>query len=1323
MKHLLHKMKHLGAPLALITLLLLPGLGWGQTYLINEGFESTTFPPTGWTNSESGTIRTTNNPRTGSACLGFNGVNDAIYTPQLSNPDQLSFWYRRSSNTTAWTLNVQVSTDASSWTSIGTITNASTTYQEFTYDLSSYSNIYVRMLDQRSTGTHERYVDDFTVTERAGSVSAPTTQASNITFSSIGQTGMTAGWTNGDGSKRIVLMNTSNSFTDPTDGTDPTPNTVYGGSGEQVVYNNSSNSVAVTGLSTSTTYWFRVYEYNGSGTDTKYLTTTATNNPNSQASAAPAPLIASPDPASLSGFSTVAGTASTAQTFTISGSNLTDDLVVTAPTDYEVRENETGSYGSSVSFTPSSGTVSEKTIQVRIAASASVGTPSGNVVCSSTDATSQNVAVSGTVNEPPSITFYFRGPSWMNNNPHDPEIWGPFNEWESAATMTFGDVPGWWSVTVEVADASASIEYQSRFSQDGSTKYQKAFENFSANPTFTTTTGEIWIDASQNESFTWQNNDFYLLQDKITETQPFAEPDNHVTEFSATANSSTAITITWNDSDATGYLIKGSDVSYAAITAPVDGVEEANAALVRNVSFDNGNWQFTGLTAGTTYYFKIYPYNGTGASVNYKTDGTVPEADATTQEVPSIIINEVDADTPGSDVAEFVELYDGGVGNTSLNGLVIVFFNGSNDLSYAAYDLDGKTTDANGYFVLGNTAVPNVGLVFADNTLQNGQDAVALYYDDATSFPNNTPVTLTNLIDAFVYDTDDADDPGLLVLLNSGQPQVNENGRGNGDVLSSQRLPNGTGGSRNTATYDQAIPTPGAANEYSNISWTGTTSSDWAVATNWNPNILPNIISNAIIPDVTNDPVISAAAVCKDLTIATSAVVEIAATGALTVAGTLSNSGSLNIKSTATGTGSLIHSTAGVPATAERYITAATWETAGSGWHLLSSPVASQSISGTWTPTGTGNDYDFYAFDEAATTEYWLNQKVGANNITTFIPGKGYLVAYQQTGTKTFSGNLNVADVTLSGLTNTSGSAYPGWHLAGNPFASAINWGSGTWTKTNINAVAQVWSSADGSYKTTTEQSDIIPAMNGFMVYTTGSGELTIPAGAREHNAANWYKSDEEFILLKANDPEGLTSQSSIVRFNPSATEAYDADFDAYFLAGFAPMFYSVSGSSLYALNTLPAISNELAIPFGFVKNSATNYSIELAKNIPATIVYLTDKKTGTVTNLTDNGAYHFTAAEGDDANRFTLHFGTLGMDDPSTAAPVHIYAYGGVVYLIGLDAKASITITDLTGRVVMAERVNGNGLAMLNAGSLPKGVYVVTAVAGSQVVSAKVIL
>ena len=178
-----------------------------------------------------------------------------------------------------------------------------------------------------------------------------------------------------------------------------------------------------------------------------------------------------------------------------------------------------------------------------------------------------------------------------------------------------------------------------------------------------------------------------------------------------------------------------------------------------------------------------------------------------------VIINELDSDTPGTDTAEFVELYDGGVGNTSLDGLVVVFYNGSNDLSYAAFDLDGFSTNANGYFLLGNAALPGIDLVFANNFLQNGQDAVAMFAANSSDFPNGTAVTTTNLIDAVVYDTNDSDDPGLLILLNSSQPQVNENGGGDGANHSIQRCPNGSGGARNTSTYLARTPTPGTEND------------------------------------------------------------------------------------------------------------------------------------------------------------------------------------------------------------------------------------------------------------------------------------------------------------------------------------------------------------------------------------------------------------------------------------------------------------------------------------------------------------------------------
>jgi hypothetical protein len=180
----------------------------------------------------------------------------------------------------------------------------------------------------------------------------------------------------------------------------------------------------------------------------------------------------------------------------------------------------------------------------------------------------------------------------------------------------------------------------------------------------------------------------------------------------------------------------------------------------------------------------------------------------------TVIINEADCDTVGTDMLEFIELYDGGAGSTALDGLVVVFYNGSSDTSYAAFDLDGMTTDASGYFVLGNAAVTGVDLVFADNFFQNGQDAVALYLGDATSFPNGTAVTTASLVDALVYDTADPDDPGLLVLLNAGQPQVDEAGGASGSAADSmQRCPNGSGGARNTLTYTARPPTPGADND------------------------------------------------------------------------------------------------------------------------------------------------------------------------------------------------------------------------------------------------------------------------------------------------------------------------------------------------------------------------------------------------------------------------------------------------------------------------------------------------------------------------------
>lgn len=116
----------------------------------------------------------------------------------------------------------------------------------------------------------------------SGSVAAclaPTTQSSVASFTSVTSSGMTVNLTAGNGTGRVVVINTINNFTNQVSSNVlPLANTVYGG-GEQVIYSGTGNNVAIIGLAPSTIYYVRVYEYNICSGNYIYNTTTITNNP------------------------------------------------------------------------------------------------------------------------------------------------------------------------------------------------------------------------------------------------------------------------------------------------------------------------------------------------------------------------------------------------------------------------------------------------------------------------------------------------------------------------------------------------------------------------------------------------------------------------------------------------------------------------------------------------------------------------------------------------------------------------------------------------------------------------------------------------------------------------------------------------------------------------------------------------------------------------------------------------------------------------------------------------------------------------------------
>jgi gliding motility-associated-like protein len=97
----------------------------------------------------------------------------------------------------------------------------------------------------------------------------------------------------------------------------------------------------------------------------------------------------------LTGFSACVGASSMEQSFTVSGNNLKNNVVVSAAEGFEVSKTTGTGFGSSVSIT-ASGTLAATTIYVRTIAGAS-GSVSGNISLTSTNAEPKIISASGTV--------------------------------------------------------------------------------------------------------------------------------------------------------------------------------------------------------------------------------------------------------------------------------------------------------------------------------------------------------------------------------------------------------------------------------------------------------------------------------------------------------------------------------------------------------------------------------------------------------------------------------------------------------------------------------------------------------------------------------------------------------------------------------------------------------------------------------------------------------------------------------------------------------------------------------------------------------------
>lgn len=515
-----------------------------------------------------------------------------------------------------------------------------------------------------------------------------------------------------------------------------------------------------------------------------------------------------------------------------------------------------------------------------------------------------------------------------------------------------------------------------------------------------------------------------------------------------------------------------------------------------------------------------------------------------------------------------------------------------------------------------------------------------------------------------------------------------------------------------------SIPTMGALEQM--FVWSGQLSTQWGIPDNWAGNTLPVAGKGVWIPAMTiYKPHLDQERSVGTLAIEAGASLTIPPNTFLTVNGELRNGQGIDglfIFEDSHGSGSLIHQTTGVQATIQSYLPGA----AGS-WHMISAPVADMEISGSdFEPTSSD---DFYLWHEPAPGT-WVNFKnqdgSGGNptfpeanqNGNRFVPGSGYLVAYQQINpSKAFSGVLNAGQVTIplqhSGSKGWTWEA--GWNLIGNPYASSIDWN--LVDKTSLAEIhAQVYDPAFGAGGGYRIVNQIAPHQGFFVKASSPGGSVVLKTGLQTHGAAFFKTHHQLFVnnLTLSIKQQAFYDETHLI-VAPGTSMGYDF-YDATKLFSYnpqAPQIFSRSSDDRWLnVNAIPEVPLLTGIPLSFSTAAAGSTEIalsDLTGQMAKVQVYLYDLLMDSVVNLTTKLRYLFESTPGEHPDRFLLRF---VMPDTLAVNGLNAYAFDNTLVVHSLFPSTQLSVFTLHGQQVLQMTMEP-GTHHLPTG-LSKGVYLV---------------
>jgi hypothetical protein len=537
---------------------------------------------------------------------------------------------------------------------------------------------------------------------------------------------------------------------------------------------------------------------------------------------------------------------------------------------------------------------------------------------------------------------------------------------------------------------------------------------------------------------------------------------------------------------------------------------------------------------------------------------------------------------------------------------------------------------------------------------------------------------------------------------------------------------------------------------YGTTTWTGTTNTDWATATNWTAG-LPDEAKNVTIIATTNQPIIASNISIKSLTLNASTSLTVTSGFNLTAIDAIinENGGTLIIENNAnliqvnnvsnSGTGTTIINRTGNLLTRNEYT-------------IWSSPVFGQNLLA-FSPVTLPSR--FYNYSEA---DNLYNIVAGVSSVP-FTQGAGYLIrmpdsnvlAGYNTGDASvryegvFTGTANNGDITksmeYSGVTN-------GYNMVGNPYPSTID--AQTFiaaNAANIESSLYFWRKVNGAGGSayaiynplggtaSTPSSEVpngtIQVGQGFFVKAKSATDLIFTNLMRVANNVNQFfktkQATKDCIWLNLTNTSGVFSQA-LVGYTADATLGLDI-FDGKYINDSKIALTSIINNEEYTIQGRPKFDVSDIVALNFKTDVAGEYTIAIDHfdGVFATgqDIYLVDSKTGIETDL-KSGSYTFTAPARVDNTRFTLKYQkTLKVEKATfNDNSVRIYKNKGTIYInSGLVAINSVEVYDVQGRLLASQKdVNATTTAISNLRAINQVLIVKVSIDDNRLISKKVV-